>query len=673
MLVIMKNILKYFGLATMMLMTAVSCKEDLEETGGATAPIFPEEMVVNENVKPGDILEFTFSPNMDWVMSVPKETFDWFWINDNGFKVLEQSGKAAEKVTVRIAVSDQEELNEWRECLLTLTMGGESMVVARYVRPAKNKTLNVYACNIVDDAFETDVDGYVYGSEDVTDITMKWTGMDFRFPIKVNSNFTWKISTPEWLVGDIPEDTKGEHKFIIYGVPSKYPLETTTGKVAFLQGNEVVKEFNVTIPGCLDIFSYNVNMALTQFDFTYKGLLKSAAGYVAGPAAADVFGPEAVRVLSVGNSGSGYTVENPQWIHIDLQEYNKTAGADVLQNRTVSISVDNHEGADDRQAYVFFLPANVKVSVSELFEADGVTVKEEFVSYSVPLVQHPVPAEYLTPDAAPDQMALSAVTFEKSSDQAVIGWAGTDYAYNMYYAYSYSQDAGFLHMTEPFASISVYDSQKNEIPEEGMSAFWCSFETKEGNLYGRVIMDLEKVPAVPEAYFVFRDKDKKALAVMKFVYDPNKIPDSGDNTNSIKFTEQSKMYAGMVGATLEHLTEGDIYDSYVSGASGAPIYHLTYTMEAMPLSVILPLTVKKHNVNGWAESSYIRVNNAIYHETFVNGVLGGIMLNDEGAVEIYMSMPEGKDFLRGNINFTTSDDTIVAILVCTLDLRQSAE
>ena len=206
-----------------------------------------------------------------------------------------------------------------------------------------------------------------------------------------------------------------------------------------------------------------------------------------------------------------------------------------------------------------------------------------------------------------------------------------------------------------------------------MSAFWCSFETKEGNLYGRVIMDLEKVPAVPEAYFVFRDKDKKALAVMKFVYDPNKIPDSGDNTNSIKFTEQSKMYAGMVGATLEHLTEGDIYDSYVSGASGAPIYHLTYTMEGMPLSVILPLTVKKHNVNGWAESSYIRVNNAIYHETFVNGVLGGIMLNDEGAVEIYMSMPEGKDFLRGNINFTTSDDTIVAILVCTLDLRQSAE
>ena len=49
------------------------------------------------------------------------------------------------------------------------------------------------------------------------------------------------------------------------------------------------------------------------------------------------------------------------------------------------------------------------------------------------------------------------------------------------------------------------------------------------------------------------------------------------------------------------------------------------------------------------------------------------MLNDEGAVEIYMNMPEGKDFLRGNINFTTSDDTIVAILVCTLDLRQSAE
>lgn len=658
---------------TALLMTTVSCEENIEETGGATTPIFPEEMVVNENVKPGDILEFTFSPNMDWTMSVPKETFDWFWINDNGFKVLEQSGKAAEKVVVKIAVSDQEELNEWRECQLTLTMGGESMVVARYVRPAKNKTLNVYACNIVDDAFEMNADGFVYASEDVTDLTLKWTGIDFRFPIKVTSNFTWKISTPDWLVGDIPEDTKGEHKFNIYGVPSKYPLETTTGKVAFQQGNEVVKEFNVTIPGCLDIFSYNVEMALTQFDFSYKGLLRSAAGYVTGPAAATVFGPEAVRVLAVGNSGSGFTVENPQWIHMNLQAYDNAAGADVLQNRTVSISVDNHEGADDRNAYVFFLPADVKATVAELFESDGQTVKEEFRSYAMPLVQHPVPAEYLTPDATSEEMALSAVTFEKATEQAMIDWAGTSYAYNMYYAYSYSQDAGFLHMSEPFVSVSVYDSQKNEIAEADQASFWCSFDAKEGNLYGRVIMNMEKVPAVPEAYFVFRDKDKKALAVMKFVYDPNKIPDSGDNTNAISFTEQSKMYAEMVGATLEHLTEGEIYNKYVSGASGAPIYHLTYTMEGMPLSVILPVTVKKHNVNGWSESSYIRVNNTIYYETFVNNVLGGVELNDEGAVEIYMNMPEGKDFLRGNINFTTSDDTIVAILVCTLDLRGSAE
>lgn len=658
---------------TALLMTTVSCEENIEETGGATTPIFPEEMVVNENVKPGDILELTFSPNMDWTMSVPKETFDWFWINDNGFKVLEQSGKAAEKVVVKIAVSDQEELNEWRECQLTLTMGGESMVVARYVRPAKNKTLNVYACNIVDDAFEMDADGFVYASEDVTDLTLKWTGIDFRFPIKVTSNFTWKISTPDWLVGDIPEDTKGEHKFNIYGVPSKYPLETTTGKVAFLQGNEVVKEFNVTIPGCLDIFSYNVEMALTQFDFSYKGLLRSAAGYVTGPAAATVFGPEAVRVLAVGNSGSGFTVENPQWIHMNLQAYDNAAGADVLQNRTVSISVDNHEGADDRNAYVFFLPADVKATVAELFESDGQTVKEEFRSYAMPLVQHPVPAEYLTPDATSEEMVLSAVTFEKATEQAMIDWAGTSYAYNMYYAYSYSQDAGFLHMSEPFVSVSVYDSQKNEIAEADQASFWCSFDAKEGNLYGRVIMNMEKLPAVPEAYFVFRDKDKKALAVMKFVYDPNKIPDSGDNTNAISFTEQSKMYAEMVGATLEHLTEGEIYNKYVSGASGAPIYHLTYTMEGMPLSVILPVTVKKHNVNGWSESSYIRVNNTIYYETFVNNVLGGVELNDEGAVEIYMNMPEGKDFLRGNINFTTSDDTIVAILVCTLDLRGSAE
>jgi hypothetical protein len=52
--------------------------------------------------------------------------------------------------------------------------------------------------------------------------------------------------------------------------------------------------------------------------------------------------------------------------------------------------------------------------------------------------------------------------------------------------------------------------------------------------------------------------------------------------------------------------------------------------------------------------------------------MGEIELNDEGAVEIYMSMPEGTSdtMIRGNINFVDGSDATVVILVCTLDLGE---
>ena len=38
-----------------------------------------------------------------------------------------------------------------------------------------------------------------------------------------------------------------------------------------------------------------------------------------------------------------------------------------------------------------------------------------------------------------------------------------------------------------------------------------------------------------------------------------------------------------------------------------------------------------------------------------------------------MEMPEGKDFIQGNINFLTGDDTTAFVLVCTMDLTGSEE
>ena len=51
----------------------------------------------------------------------------------------------------------------------------------------------------------------------------------------------------------------------------------------------------------------------------------------------------------------------------------------------------------------------------------------------------------------------------------------------------------------------------------------------------------------------------------------------------------------------------------------------------------------------------------------MNGVLGGVSLID-GGVTIYM-LPDGKDYMRGNIIFTNGSDETILVLVCTFDAR----
>lgn len=79
-----------------------------------------------------------------------------------------------------------------------------------------------------------------------------------------------------------------------------------------------------------------------------------------------------------------------------------------------------------------------------------------------------------------------------------------------------------------------------------------------------------------------------------------------------------------------------------------------------------------HTVNPYVFKNYIRVNNNIYDEVFVNNKLGGIELVD-GGVDIYLEMPEERDYMRGNIIFADAEGTTVLVLVCTLDLTGAGE
>ena len=168
-----------------------SCDRKEPDAPVTVTPTFPD-VVENYNVAPGETLTLTFEANMDWSVSVPASDLQWFWIQDASFKVDKVSGKVAagstESVTVVIGVSDKEEFDQNRSCDVTLTMGEESKVIAKYMRPAKNRTLAVYAAKVANGEFMmSEAGAYEYDSAEAASLDFIWSAADadFMMPVKV--------------------------------------------------------------------------------------------------------------------------------------------------------------------------------------------------------------------------------------------------------------------------------------------------------------------------------------------------------------------------------------------------------------------------------------------------------------------------------------------------------
>ena len=86
----MKTYLKYM-IAAFVLPLVFACQEKEPDTPPVVEPVFPE-FVKNTEVKPGEELEFVFTPNMDWEISLSEGSFEYF-------KLLEDNGRQREKLT----------------------------------------------------------------------------------------------------------------------------------------------------------------------------------------------------------------------------------------------------------------------------------------------------------------------------------------------------------------------------------------------------------------------------------------------------------------------------------------------------------------------------------------------------------------------------------------------
>ena len=626
---------------------AASCEKPSEET---PAPEFPQ--LIEKTVAPGESVTIPVQANLDWEISVPENGLQWFWIQDGAFQLYRLSGKAGEAEVV-IGVSSTEEFDNDRVCEVTMKMGGESKVIARLVRPSKEKHLTVYAAVVTDGEvqFNETGDSYLYETEEAESLDMIWTGSEFRLPIKVESNYNWSIKTPEWARVDAPSDGVGEKNLIVYGVPSAYPLDAASGKLQFMSGEKVVKEYTVNIPGCKDIFSYKMDMSITELEFNYQGQIKVATGFIDGPATGYVSGADGIRVIALSRNESGFSTDAPSWLEVNVAEYDRTEGAYVLQQRNFTVSAVLNEG-DNRHAALLFLPPTLTAAASDLFE--GTEIKEEYKQYSVPVTQLSSDQEFISMLANPSDMAAGGATFAVSENEDLYNRFGqTRYAYELVYTNQYARDNARMIFTSAVTSYKVFD-------ENGFLSMTLDEDMKGG------VVDMVSETA-QTGHVVLYGAAGNVLAVIECRFDPEEII---GEVADVAFIGESVMYAPMVGATLEDVSEDPSFSQYREGQ--ALVYHLRYTMPAMPMTISIPSSIKKHTVNPYMFRHNIRVNDLKYDEDFVNGVLGGVALVD-GGVTIYMEMPEGRDYLRGNIIFSNSADETILVLVCTLDLRETAE
>ena len=760
-------------------MIAVACKPEPQVN---VTPIFPE-LIQNNNVAPGSTMTLTFDANADWQVSVPSDNLQWFWIQDGSFKVDKVAGKvtAGDKatVTVQIGVSETEEFDTNCSCDVTLTMGGESRVIAKYMRPAKARAMAVYVAKVENGAFVKEGDAYVYEAvevassaliwsdedkdfrlpvriesncswtmelpewvevnvpestvgiveivltgaslddasgkvsfmdggetlkelaltipscrnmsvyavqldengdfmftdegtylyteEPVNAATLVWPGSDFRLPVMVDARCNWTLEGPEWLSASVSGETAGKVEFNLQGVPSEYPLEETSDVLKFCFAGETIYELMVTIPASKTLSSYSLDMSLTELCFSYRGKVKNSTGFSSDAATGRVFGHSGTDMFLVEMVGGKPSGNAPEWLMIEMTAYDSSKDADMLQSRSFSITAQENTSDDDRHAYLFFNRGYDWPETADLFDASG-NVKEEYEAYAVPVVQYGKKMPYITMSSSEETLATSGAKFENltgSKMKLLQKYFGTtDHVYTLTYNNIYASDNAQMYFAVPYASYKVYDSSRAEKTED--SSFWIRFhELSETLSYGAVGMYDTEEAVVPTSattgYVVFYGAEGNTLAIVETIFDPSKVI---GEAAKIEFIGESAMYAEMVGATLEEVTEGSLYDQYKE--YGAPIYHLTYRMMGMPMRISIPNTAVMYSPNPYIKRNIFRVNNLNYDETV------GRFDFIEGGVDIYMSLEEGSasTYERGNILFYNAENNVVLALVCTLDLTE---
>ena len=606
-------IYKVFGIASLAFaaFSAISCTEK-EPDGPKETPVFPEMVTLND-IQPGTKLSVTFTPNMDWKLSIPEESFKWFKILDGKFEEQSISGKAS-RLAVRISIqTTSEESFSLRSTKVYLTMGGETKAIAEYMLAAKGRTVEVYPVRkAADNSFEVDDNGYVYSELPLTEndaVELIWNESDrtYHFPLKVKSNYEWTVQWPEWARADITAETRvGEVNLDVYGISSKLPLvdDGTESEIAFKNGDEVVKSFKVKIPSSLGIFDFSLS-GYSSLSFDHAAYFHSGSGsYTKEPVMGHIYGPQASRAIVLDNNDGKYSLEpGSSWVNLNVGAWDSVEGASVLQQRELSVSVPRYSGNKNRSAMILILPATAPLQISEILTADRTAVEEEFAQYAISVTQSARPDEYITFEESEEAIKQVGIIFEKSTENLLpqknfkFASGCEDWQYNISYVKEYAESRSAIFLTEAFASTEIYDAEGKQVTEN-LSEHWLCYTQMGDGLYGQISMmanylpkkeitdengDITYEPTTEiDGYVVFKDAYGEVLSIVHcfYVAEKKSTVDIFEDASNLFVNQEA---AAAAGATLYQVVAGPTYELFKE--QQAPIYVLTYTKNDTSLEV----------------------------------------------------------------------------------------
>ena len=583
----MKNI-KIFNSFIMLLAAGMllfaSCETENTLPSDNTVPVFPED-VVTKNVAAGEDIPLTISPNMRWTASLSGEgAGSRFWIDDDGVKVSQISGRAGEH-TVIVKFSDVDEF-ETLSCDLNLTMGDQTRKIATYTRNAGNRAFNLYAAEADETTFKMQEKSYVYGTSAVKEVALATfpETCTYTLPVKIESNFAWRLAHPDWVsVDGAAQGEAGETELLLSAVLFSEESAGAEGVLKFYDASslEVQAEVKLSLPSFNDRMEFTIN-SLT-FSKEAQALMPSGSfSEDPMPIIAYLLATEGAQIKALACSETGHDKEFADWVTV-TPGFDPSAG--LLQSYPVELTVPVNEGPE-RFADLFAFPeALANVTAQQICDPEDPTcIKEEYRKYHMGvLTQQGIIPPYISPIST-EELMLEVGTYytimEAAAEENVLQWdfAESPSYHRFIYTTPYSHEEATFECTKPFAKCVLYmDSDYPaglfaEPVAEGQEC-WLEFVAMEDNKKGR--FNIVSVPSESvQTAAVFYDEADAILGAVLIRYD---AASSGVEEFMLS------MEAGEA-ELIKRTEESDIYAAFASEYSVTDVYELTTSADALLLA-----------------------------------------------------------------------------------------